>query len=155
MPRLTYIVAGTLLCALSWPGYASDSGADQADACWRKAFLAGDADAEAACYAPDAVLWPPGGPMAMGNKAIHDSYAKFFAEHTVTNVELKRMGSKTMGADSIGWGTYSITYTPKAGGAATTDTGRYTEVVKRIGGHWMYTVDHASADPAAKPAAKP
>jgi hypothetical protein len=34
-----------------------------------------------------------------------------------------------------------------------TETGRYTEVAKRVGKKWVYTVDHASDDPAPAPAA--
>jgi uncharacterized protein (TIGR02246 family) len=142
------VATSALLCALSLPGRAAGSGAEQADACWNKAFVAGDADAVTRCYAPDAVLWVPGAPMARGSKAIHDSYARFFAANTVKGVALKPMGSHNMGGAAAGWGTYSLTYAPKKGGAAITETGRYTEVVKRIGGKWLYTVDHASADPA-------
>ncbi|WP_267222157.1 YybH family protein [Dyella silvae] len=147
-------IAATLLCVFALPGYAAEAGSQQADACWHKAFLASNADATAACYAADAVMWAPGGTMTTGNKAIRDSYAKFFADNKVTNVELKPMGDKTVGEDSVGWGTYSITYTPRAGGAAKTENGRYTDIARKVGGHWVYTVDHASDDPAptsAKP----
>src|SRR5579859_1329349 len=96
MHRYPSIAAATLLCIFVLPGHAAEAGSQQADACWRKAFLAGDADATAACYAADAVMWPPGGSMATGNKAIRDSYAKFFADNKVTNIELKPLGDKTV-----------------------------------------------------------
>jgi len=155
MRRPLYIAAATLLCAFALPGHAADLGSAQADACWRKAFLAGDADATAACYAPDAVMWPPGGAMATGTQAIRDGYAKFYADNKVTNVDLKRLGDKTVGGDAVSWGTYAITYTPKAGGPAKTENGRYTEVTRRVGGRWVYAVDHASDDPAPSTGAKP
>ena len=155
MHRQLHIAAAMLLCVFALPGHASDSGTDQANACWRKAFLASDADATAACYAADAIMWPPGGSMSVGNKAIRDSYAKFFADNKVTNVELKRLGEKTVGTDSVGWGTYSITYTPKAGGAPKSEAGRYTELARQIGGRWVYVVDHASNEPPPATVAKP
>ncbi|AIF49440.1 hypothetical protein HY57_20330 [Dyella japonica A8] len=155
MHRQLHIATAMLLCVFALPSLAAESGPDQADACWHKAFLAGDADATVACYAADAVLWPPGGTMATGTKAIRDSYAKFYADNKVTNIELKRLGEKTVGTDAVAWGTYSITYTPKAGGAAKTETGRYSEVTRRVNGHWVYAVDHASMDPAPTAGAKP
>jgi uncharacterized protein (TIGR02246 family) len=155
MRRQLPIAATLLLSVFALPGHAADSGTDQANACWRKAFLASDADATAACYAADAIMWPPGGSMASGNKAIRDSYAKFFADNKVTNVELKPLGAKTVGTDSFGWGTYSITYTPKAGGASKSEAGRYTELARQIGGHWVYVVDHASGEPPPATVAKP
>jgi uncharacterized protein (TIGR02246 family) len=155
MQRPLHIAAAMLLCVFALPGYAADSGTDQANACWRKAFLASNADATAACYATDAIMWPPGGSMAEGNQAIRDSYAKFFADNKVTNVELKPLGGKTVGADSFGWGTYSITYTPKAGGTPKSETGRYTELARQVGGHWVYVVDHASNEPPPASVPKP
>ena len=147
MRRHLGIAAAALLCAFALPGHAADSAAEQADACWRKAFLAADVDAVTACYAPDAVLWFPGGPKATGSKGVHDAYAKFFADNKVTNVELKRMGERSMGSDAVGWGEYMLSYVPK-GGTAITETGRYTAVMRRVHGHWVYIVDHASSDPA-------
>src|SRR4051812_47957441 len=53
---------------------------DSSQACWQPAFEASDADAVAACYAPDAVLWLPGTPMMKGREAIRAGYAGFFAD---------------------------------------------------------------------------
>lgn len=146
--RMFISLVAFLLGAVPLAGLASSSGTSQADACWNKAYVAGNVEAVTRCYAPDAVQWMPGGPMAKGRKAIHDGYAHFFAAHTVKGVVLKEMGSHTVGNDAVGWGTYSVTYEPKGGGPTTTETGRYTEVARRVGGHWVYVVDHASADPA-------
>lgn len=155
MRRPLHIAAAMLLCVFALPSQAADSGTDQANACWRKAFLAGDADATAACYAADAIMWPPNGSMAMGTKAIRDSYAKFFADNKVTNVDIKRLGDKTVGTDSVGWGTYSIAFTPKAGGASKSESGRYTELARQIDGRWVYVVDHASSEPPPATVPKP
>ncbi len=155
MHRQLPIAAAMLLCIFALPSQASDSGTDQANTCWRKAFRASDADATAACYAADAIMWPPGGSMAMGTKAIRDSYARFFADNKVTNVDLKRLGEKTVGTDSVGWGTYSITYTPKAGGTPKSESGRYTELSRQIEGRWVYVVDHASNEPPPASVPKP
>ena len=50
---------------------------------------------------------------------------------------------------AVGWGEYTITVTPKAGGSGTTVTGRFSEALKKEGGKWVYAMDHASAKPAA------
>jgi ketosteroid isomerase-like protein len=155
MVHLKYVTLTSLLFLFAGAGHAAGSGTGQADGCWRKAFLVGDADAITKCYAPDAVLWFPGGPMAKGSKEIHDGYAGFFSANTVKDAAVKEMGSKTVGNDSVGWGTYTVTTTPKAGATTVTETGRYTEVAKRIGGKWVYVVDHASNDPPPSASGKP
>jgi ketosteroid isomerase-like protein len=57
--------------------------------CFVAGFGSGDADAVAACYAEDAVMWFPGGPMAKGRAAIRDGFAHFFADVTITDVQKK------------------------------------------------------------------
>jgi ketosteroid isomerase-like protein len=55
-------------------------------------------------------------------------------------------------------GTFSMTVTPKGGGAAQTMEGRYSSVAVRKGGKWMYVSDHASLPlpaPAEAPATAP
>ncbi|MDR3415195.1 MAG: DUF4440 domain-containing protein [Nevskia sp.] len=143
--------AALVLLAAALPAYAAETGIAAIDAQWIKAVKAGDADAAAGLYANDAILWIPGAPMAKGAKAIHDAYQGWLSATTIQDVKLTLLGGSTKGAESVGWGTFSITSAPKSGGATTTEVGRYTEVGKRVGGKWVYVVDHASDDPAPTP----
>jgi len=133
------------------------SGSQAADEAWTKAVLANDLDAAVACYAPDAVLWTPGDPEAKGEKAIRAAYANLFKDNTVKDAKLSDAHYKTFGKTSVGWGHYSLTLAPKAGGAPVTMTGRFTDVTVEKDGKWVYIADHASAEPPppAAPAKKP
>jgi uncharacterized protein (TIGR02246 family) len=119
--------------------------------CFVAGFGSGDADAVAACYAEDAVMWFPGGPMAKGRAAIRDGFAHFFADVTITDVQLTEMGQETMGDTKVAWGTYAIGMVDKATQVASVERGRYTDVQKKIDGRWLYTVDHPSDDPPPPP----
>jgi uncharacterized protein (TIGR02246 family) len=129
-------------------GTATAAGpARSAGDCFTAAFEANDADAVAACYADDAIIWFPGGPMAKGRDAIRDGFAHYLGTMTVTDVELSTIGHETAGNTRIAWGTYVIRTIDKATKVASTQRGRFTDVQKKIGGRWLYTVDHPSDDP--------
>jgi uncharacterized protein (TIGR02246 family) len=117
-------------------------------ACWQPAFEAGDADAVAQCYAPDAVMWLPGAPMMQGRDAIRAGYADFFAASTIKSVTLNELGQVSHGNEASSWGTFTVVAVSKKDGKETTESGRYTDVSRRIAGRWQYLVDHASDDPA-------
>ena len=145
-----FAIAG-VLALLASPLLAADK-PDSAQACWKPAFLAGDADAVAQCYAADAVLWLPGAPIMQGRDAIRAGYVDFFSAMTIKSVTLSQMGKSSSGDEASSWGTYSMVYVSKADGKEITDNGRYTDVSRKIDGNWQYLVDHASADPVAAPA---
>jgi ketosteroid isomerase-like protein len=128
--------------------HAADSGTKEVDAAWIAAMKANDVDAVMKCYAPDAIAALPDAPLAHGDKAIRATYEGLLSANTVTAVSISEMGSREAGNVATGWGTFSLTLTPKAGGSPATVTGRYTVVVERRGGQWVYVVDHASAEPA-------
>lgn len=146
-------VAATLLlsgmaCGGSGMAVAAEAGPSAAD-CFTSALKSGDADAVGACYAEDAIMWFPGGPMAKGRTAIRDGFAGFFAGMTIKDVELKAMGHEAMGDSKTSWGTYTIRMVDKATGDESVEHGRYVDVTKKIDGHWLYIVDHPSDDPPA------
>ena len=154
------IAKGILVCALliaARVASADDAGSRGLDQSWRKAMLAGDVEAVAANYADDAVMWLPNMPEARGGKAIRDAYAALFKDYTVTDVALANSVYETWQNVSTGWGNFTMTLQPRAGGAPVVMKGRYTEVAKQIKGKWLYVADQASADPAppAPAAAKP
>lgn len=117
--------------------------------CWQPAFEAGDADAVAQCYAPDAVMWLPGAPMMQGRDAIRAGYVDFFAGSTIKSAKLNELGKVSHGNEASSWGTFTVVAVSRKDGKETTESGRYTDVSRRIDGRWQYLVDHASDDPPA------
>ena len=155
MTRKMCVLALLFACALSLglPARAADkaaakaTGAEAVDNAWVKAMLANDLDAIVACYAEDAVMWAPGDPEAKGAKAIRESYAALLRDNTVKDAKALDTHYRTMGKTSVGWGHYSLTLAPKAGGALVNMTGRFTDVAVEKDGRWVYIADHASAEP--------
>ena len=145
-----------VLCLLVPPVFAAEAetGAKSVDAAWVKAIKANDLEGVLACYAPDAVVWMPDAPEASGAKAIRAAYEGFLGANTVQDVTMTDTHYQTSGNLSAGWGRFSMTLVPKAGGAPMTMTGRFTEAVERRGGSWVYVADHASAEPPPAPPAK-
>ena len=143
-----------VLALLTSPMLAAKA-TDSAQACWQPAFEAGDADAVSKCYAPDAVFWLPGAPMMKGRDAIREGYAGFFAGFTIKSVSLVEMGHSARGDEAASWGSFTIVMASKADGKEVSEVGRYTDVSRKIDGHWLYLVDHASDDPAPPPAPTP
>ena len=139
-----------VLGALSLAVQAGDSPMHSMSAgeCWMKTMSAGDVNALAACYAPDAVMWFPGGGMAKGREAIRKGYADLFAAYTIKDARLYDMGHVDAGDAKTTWGTFKIVMVSKADGKSVTEHGRFTDVTRKVDGHWMYIVDHASDDPA-------
>ena len=145
--RTTVVALLMLACAL--PCYAADRGAQAVDAAWMKAMKANNLDAIMKCYAPDAIVWLPGMREARGEQAIRAAYQDLLSANTVKDAALSDAKYKTAGNMSVGWGKYSITLVPKAGGNPVVMTGRFSEVAEHHSGRWVYIVDHASAEPAA------
>ena len=146
-PFVMHGVMSGLLAVSAFPLMAAPPESSQA--CWQPAFEAGDADAVAQCYAPDAVMWLPGAPMMKGRDAIRAGYADFFAASTIKSVKLNELGKVSQGNEASSWGTFTVVAVSKTDGKETTEVGRYTDVSRRIDGRWQYLVDHASDDPPA------
>jgi uncharacterized protein (TIGR02246 family) len=150
MRRLKTIATALLLAAAACaPALAQEGDDVSAQDCFLAGFRAGDAAAVTACYAPDAVLWIPGAPMAKGKQAIHAMLEGYFAAVTIKSMTIEHLGGQTVGDDSVGWGTFTLVTVAKDTGAETTAVGRYVDVSRRIDGKWVYVVDHASDDPPA------
>ena len=143
----TSLFAALVLLASALAVHAADSPTKEVDAAWINAMKANDVDAVMKCYAPDAIAALPGAPLARGDKAIRATYEGLLSANTVTAVSISETGHRQTRNVATGWGTFSLTLTPKAGGGPVTMTGRYTVVVERRGGKWVYVVDHASAEP--------
>jgi len=144
------------VCAGLLAGQTFGAGAAKdLDAAFTKAMLAGDAAAVAACYADDAVLVMPGSPAIQGKKAITDALEGFLKDLKVTDLVITDAHYRMDGHLSAGWGHFKMTTVPKAGGAATTETGTFCEVAAEKDGVWTYVSDHAANDPAPPAAAAP
>jgi uncharacterized protein (TIGR02246 family) len=134
-----------LTALFSTPLFAADSGSQALDNAFVKAVKAGDIEAVVGLYASDATLYPPGEMAAKGRDAIRAVWGGFLSANTVTECRLSETGYRTTGDTSIGWGRFSMTVQPKAGGAPFTLEGRFSDVAVRKGGKWHYILDHASA----------
>ena len=144
MKRL--LLAGLCLTALfSTPVFGADSGARALDNAFVKGVTAGDIEAVVALYAADATLYPPGEMAAKGRDAIRAVWGGFLSANKVTECRLSETGYRTIGDTSIGWGRFSMTFQPKAGGAPATLEGRFSDVAVKKAGKWLYILDHASA----------
>lgn len=147
-----------LLLAFALPAFAAEEGLQAVDSAWSTAMKANDVEAVMRTYATDAVAWLPDEREARGSVAIRASYVGLLDAYTVTDVALSDKQYRTVGDASVGWGKYTLTLTPKAGGAPVVMQGRFSAVAERREGRWVYVVDHASAEPpppapeTAKPA---
>jgi uncharacterized protein (TIGR02246 family) len=129
------------------PLQAADHGLMHVDSAWVKAMRANDAEACAALYAEDAVLVLPGTGPIKGRKAIGEAYAGWLEMYKVTDVSITDGEYRSAGAISTGWGAWSMTTVPRAGGAAMTATGTWCAVAVQENGQWKYIADHASENP--------
>lgn len=141
------LAAALLLCGLMTTGGAMAADPPPAGDCFVVAFRANDADAVAACYAEDGIIWFPGGSMAHGRAAIRDGFAHYFEGFQIKDVSLAQMGESATGDARTTWGTYTITSIDKATQKESVEHGRYVDVQKLIDGKWLYIVDHPSNDP--------
>lgn len=127
---------------------AAKHGLMTVDSAWSKAMLANDAAACAALYAEDAVLVLPGSGAIKGRKAIAEAYAGWFKDVKVTKAAVMDSHYRSAGRISSGWGSWTVTTEPKAGGSPTTDVGTWCAVAEQQkDGAWKYVSDHASIDP--------
>jgi ketosteroid isomerase-like protein len=154
-PTTRKIILAAVIGAVSLPALASQSGTQSVDDAWAKAMQANDIDAVMNNYAADALAWFPNEKQARGDAAIRAAYQDLLAANTVTAASTSDTHYRMMGKTSVGWGKFSMTLQPKAGGAPVVMVGRFTEVAERRHGHWVYIVDHASAEPTEVAATKP
>ncbi|MCI0457560.1 MAG: SgcJ/EcaC family oxidoreductase [Gemmataceae bacterium] len=131
---------------------AEDEAAIRAlDANWGKVATAGDGNAIAALYAADATVMPPMEPAVKG-----DAIKKYFVDLT-TNFsgpfEINTASVEGRGDLAYATGTYRSSLTPKKGGKAVVEEGKYLEVLKKQpDGSWkiVYDIWNPNAAPAAR-----
>src|SRR5258708_7312581 len=146
MKRTFILAVATLVVAAALP-VAAQTGAASVDQAWKKAAMANDVEGLVKLYAKDAVAWLPNAPEARGIDAIRATYQGLLGANTVKDFTFSDTTYRSKGNRSIGWGRFSLTLQPKAGGSPQVMTGRFTVVAERRDKNWVYVVDHASADP--------
>jgi len=136
------LVAVMLLATASL--VAADLGPESVDQAWLKAAKANDLERLVACYAPDAVMYPPDTLIAQGKDAIRADYKGLLDTMTIRDATVSDTHYETHGDTAIARGQFTLTMVPKAGGDPITMKGRFVEVCRKIGGKWLYVIDHAS-----------
>lgn len=109
-----------------------------------EAFNKGDAAAVANMYAVDARVLPPNSAMVEGRANIQ----KFWQGAMTAGLKMVSLDAvkvEAQGNIAVEVGRYVAT-APGAGGATTTDKGKYVVVWKRQGGTWKLAVDTYNSD---------
>jgi uncharacterized protein (TIGR02246 family) len=127
---------------------ATDTAADEAalraaDQTFMGAYWKGDLETVVALYAEDAVLLPANAPEAKGRDAIRKYYA--------ANMAGLKPGEAGMILESIqgvsgnlGWSSGRVKGTATNG--ATTSTGKFLSVSRKVNGKWLYIRDTWNSD---------
>jgi uncharacterized protein (TIGR02246 family) len=143
------LAAASLAAVVTTAALAASGGTEAIDLAWKKAMVANDVEGVMQCYAPDAVAWLPEMPEARGATAIREAYKQFLAGNTIRDVTFTDTHYENHGDRAVGWGRFTLTLVPKKGDdKPVTMSGRFTEVAIKRDGRWVYSVDHASAEPA-------
>lgn len=148
--NLARMLAPLIFAAATTPLAAADSTTDFPDsvgAAWVKAVKANDLDAVVKLYATDAAAWFPDEAQHSGAAAIRASYQALFETFTVVDAALSNSHHFGDARHRTNWGNFSLTLKQKSDGKSVPMAGRYTDVQEKRDGHWVYVVDHASAEP--------
>lgn len=112
-------------------------------AAWRAA----DVDRIARLYTEGALVLYPNQPAVRGRSAILDYFRGFFEEFPTNEFELISAEIVVDGAWAFDRGTYRWKGTPRAGGAAVEDNGKYLVVLERqANGEWRVARDMDNSD---------
>jgi uncharacterized protein (TIGR02246 family) len=121
------------------------------------AFNSGDAAGVGQAYTADAIEAGNHTPSLSGRDAIVASHKQMFEQMTA-KIVLTPEETKTMGSSGYDRGTFKFTMTPKAGGAAINDEGRYLVLLEKgTDGSWHVArdIDNSTLPLPAPPAPMP
>jgi uncharacterized protein (TIGR02246 family) len=121
---------------------------------YQAAFNAGDAAGVAAFLTADAYDMENAMPTMVGASAVQEGLTANFQQNTA-QIEITSQKTDIHGDLAYDRGTYRITMTPKAGGNAMTEEGRYLVVAKRqADGSWKLVelMGNVATPPAGAPA---
>jgi uncharacterized protein (TIGR02246 family) len=157
-PFLLLVLVCVVVAYQSMPAQSPGAGAELAKVsdAYVKASLAADAKAIAALYTEDAVEMPPNQPLLKGRAAIEQYYTKQFGGSAkLQSLALTKIESNASGDIGYEVGTYRQTITD--GQHPINDAGKYTVVMKRVGGVWKvaYAIYNSDTPPTAMPTPNP
>ncbi len=117
---------------------------------WNAAMNAGDVDGVISLYTDDTVQMPPNEPALVGKEAVRRSFQTLMEQNTIQANALTEE-VQVVGDRAFIRGTYTQTLTPKAGGEAVKETGKWINFNQRQpDGSWkisreMWNADHPPA----------
>jgi uncharacterized protein (TIGR02246 family) len=98
-------------------------------------------------YADDAVVMWPNGPATRGKADTEAAARALLAGATISGAAFTTEGVTVFGNDALETGTYVMTLTPKTGGSAINDKGKYmTHWKKQADGTWKIARDINNSD---------
>lgn len=132
-------------------------GAQFVDDKFMELFAKGDSEGLADLFFKGGTFYPTSGPELEGRDAIKAHFKKFFETNTVKEFKFLHRSYESHRKVMNGWGRWSMTTVPKAGGEAQTRQGRFSCLVSTRGGKLEYELLHFSvpAVEAAAPAPAP
>jgi uncharacterized protein (TIGR02246 family) len=123
---------------------------------YASSWKAGSADRVAGLYADDGVVLYPNQQPVVGRSAILTYFKSFFDQFTPVDFELLSNEVTVAGVWAFDRGTYKLSMTPKQGGQAVNDQGKYLVILQRqSGGGWKVARDMDNSSTAVSYAAQP
>ncbi|HET6247917.1 MAG TPA: DUF4440 domain-containing protein [Tepidisphaeraceae bacterium] len=121
------------------------AGAKELDQRFCQAWSKGDLDGIMAAYwnSPDLVVYPADEMEQHGWAAVKESYKPFVADTHGAKLEMIDPHYMVAGDMVIGWGRWKLTL-PGPDGKSVEVPGRYTSVMAKKDGKWVYIIDHPS-----------
>ncbi|PBM99990.1 YybH family protein [Pseudomonas aeruginosa] len=120
-----------------------NSGASEVGKAWGKALEAGDSKTLARMHSASTVLYGTDSAVTVGKKAIMAGYDALFSRYSA-KVDVHDASWVRQGPLLNSWGQYTLTLTPRDGGAPTKVKGRFSDTAVWVDDHWQYLVDHVS-----------
>lgn len=148
MPFLAMLIL-TSACSQQTPldtRAADEAAIRELDAQWSKAAEANDVEATVSYYTDDAYLLPPNEPIAIGKKAIRESWAKLLGPGVRTTWQVTKVEVARSGDLAYLVGVYQLSM-KDAKGKPVEDRGKIMEVWKKqADGKWKAVADAYNSD---------
>ncbi len=112
------------------PTQEAAEGFDAIVAQWDASLNGHDVEGVLSIFGADPVMMPPGAPVVVGTEAIAEWMQTLF-EQGLIDVRNEVEGVRAAGDLAVGWGTYTLTITPEAGGEPVTDTGKWMAIAEQ------------------------